>query len=509
MKQNLPVIIVTGASGFIGRHFLEQAQEEYIIYAFARRTMQEVGVSPHKNIKWILVDIGEKDLLSEVIWKIQEEYSVDFILHLAAYYNFSNDTHPEYERTNVNGTRYMLDHAKSLNIHRFIFASSVAACPFPEDGEALNEQTPPDADFDYAVTKKKGEDMCKDVSDSVPCSVVRFAAAFSDWCEYGPLYIFLETWFSKGWNSQILGGKGESAVPYIHVRCVAALLLRILRKSSSLPNYDVYIASPDGSTSHKELFNLSTRLFFGKELRSIKMPVFLAAPGVCLLYLFGKLIGKPPFERPWMMKYIDKKLTVDSSYTRKALDWEPTSRHLIERRLLYLIEHSKSYPVEWNRRNLLALERVKTERPNLQIAETMQRLHDSIINAIFADISHSDNKHKFPNYQQLTPDNLEWYLGIYYNLLMTSVRTGDRMSLVNYSRFLVDIRSREGFSKTEVCDALIVIRDQVILTLLSEPSLKKMDALIHDTIGLTIQLAIDEIEDCYERIEFKKGQEES
>ena len=266
MKQNLPVIIVTGASGFIGRHFLEQAQEEYIIYAFARRTMQEVGVSPHKNIKWILVDIGEKDLLSEVIWKIQEEYSVDFILHLAAYYNFSNDTHPEYERTNVNGTRYMLDHAKSLNIHRFIFASSVAACPFPEDGEALNEQTPPDADFDYAVTKKKGEDMCKDVSDSVPCSVVRFAAAFSDWCEYGPLYIFLETWFSKGWNSQILGGKGESAVPYIHVRCVAALLLRILRKSSSLPNYDVYIASPDGSTSHKELFNLSTRLFFWKRV---------------------------------------------------------------------------------------------------------------------------------------------------------------------------------------------------------------------------------------------------
>ena len=47
---------------------------------------------------------------------------------------------------------------------------------------------------------------------------VRFAAMFSDYCEYPPLYKFLETWLSPVWNQRILGGRGRSAIPYLHVR---------------------------------------------------------------------------------------------------------------------------------------------------------------------------------------------------------------------------------------------------------------------------------------------------
>ena len=121
MVRNLPAIILTGASGFVGRNLLELIKEDYTIYAFARRSQQEVGVVPHKNIKWILVDVGEKKQLSNVIKNIKEEREIKFILHLAAYYNFSNEPHPEYERTNVLGTRLMLEQAKFLGVKRFIF----------------------------------------------------------------------------------------------------------------------------------------------------------------------------------------------------------------------------------------------------------------------------------------------------------------------------------------------------------------------------------------------------
>ena len=69
---------------------------------------------------------------------------------------------------------------------------------FPKDGEVIDEHTPVDADFPYAVTKKKAEELVKSHSQYFPCSIVRFAAVYSDWCEYGPLYMFLQTWFSKG-----------------------------------------------------------------------------------------------------------------------------------------------------------------------------------------------------------------------------------------------------------------------------------------------------------------------
>ena len=59
-KRNQKKILVTGASGFVGRNILEDLYQEYYIYVLARRTQQEAGVKTHKNIKWILVDIEIK-----------------------------------------------------------------------------------------------------------------------------------------------------------------------------------------------------------------------------------------------------------------------------------------------------------------------------------------------------------------------------------------------------------------------------------------------------------------
>ena len=507
MVRNLPAIILTGASGFVGRNLLELIKEDYTIYAFARRSQQEVGVVPHKNIKWILVDVGEKKQLSNVIKNIKEEREIKFILHLAAYYNFSNEPHPEYERTNVLGTRLMLEQAKLLGVKRFIFSSSVAICEFPKDGESLNEQSIPDAKYPYAVTKREGEKLVKESSEYFPCSIVRFAAVFSDWCEYPPLYIFLQTWFAKKWDSRILGGNGESAVPYIHTNCLGRMLQTILAKTEELPKLDTYIASPDGSTSHRELYELSTRLFFGKKMKPFLMPTPVAAVGIYFKYYLGRVIGKLPFERPWMVKYIDKKLNVNASYTRKALDWKPKVRHTMERRLLYLIEHSKSLPSEWHTRNTLALERYTTDRPNLVIAENMQLIQTMVSERIVKSLTSTEYREKYPNYAAMNHKNLKWYLDIYYNQLITSVRTGDRMTLVNYAKFLANIRSREGFQQDEVCLALEEIGSHIISGLLEISVLQKHELLIHDTIELTIQMAVDEIQDSYERIhKFQKKQ---
>ena len=156
-----PKILVTGASGIIGRKLIEVLCEHYHIYALARRTRQNAGVLGHKNIKWIRVDIACESSLAEVIRHITREGGVDYVIHLASYYDFGNEPHPEYERTNVRGTRLILQQAKELGIKRFIYPSSIAACQFPDPGQAVNERTPLEAGFPYAVAKKKCELMLK------------------------------------------------------------------------------------------------------------------------------------------------------------------------------------------------------------------------------------------------------------------------------------------------------------------------------------------------------------
>ena len=504
MADRLPSIIVTGASGIVGRNFLEAAKDKFLIYAIARRSQKNAGVPEHPNIKWIQVDIGNWLSLRWVMHNIKRQGGADYVFHLAAYYDFEYTPNPEYERTNVKGTRYILEQSKILHVKRFLFASSTAACDFPPRGsnEKINEKTLPNANYDYAISKKKGEAMVREFSKWFPCSIIRFAAVFTDWCEYGVLYMFLSTWLSNKWNSKVLGGKGESAVSYIHAKDLSKLAMGILENTTKLPNFDTYIASPDGSTNHRELYEMATRSYFGKRIKPYYIPKFLAYPGVIARDLLGRLIGKRPFERPWMIKYLDCTLGVDATYTRKTLGWEPTPRLHILRRLLFMIEKMKSDPSEWHRKNAAALKKVSL-RPNLLIYEIMLKLKEEMIEAIRKTILDPENRNEFPNYRKMEKSDLDWYVGIIYQLLSSSVRNNDRMLLLDYVRDLSNLRFKEGFTAEEVGKVLFKIDKIIIARLHEEPELEDLGQEIHDFITMTIQLTVDEVEDAFEMFEKK------
>jgi hypothetical protein len=230
------------------------------------------------------------------------------------------------------------------------------------------------------------------------------------------------------------------------------------------------------------------------------MPKFIALPGVFMRDLLGRLIGNRPFERPWMIKYLDYKLSVDAAYTRKQLNWEPTPRYHILRRLLFLIEKMKSQPVEWHRKNTTALSR-DSLRPNLLIYDIMVKLKPAILETVKAQISDPQNSEKYKNYQQMDEENLDWSVGIILQLLTSSVRNNDRMLLLDYARNLANIRFGDGFNCQEMCDALFEIAAVVTTKLQAEPELKEFHQIIHDYISMTIQLTADELEDAYEHFE--------
>ncbi len=158
----------------------------------------------------------------------------------------------------------MLELSKGLGLRRFIFASSEAACAFPRPGLALTETSPPDGDHVYARTKAIGERLLAEYREHFPATIVRFAALFSDWCEYPPLFMFLETWLSDAWNARVLGGRGRSAIPYLHIDDAVVFFLAPPRPATPLAPGTVVQASPDGAVSHAQLFEESTLLGKGR-----------------------------------------------------------------------------------------------------------------------------------------------------------------------------------------------------------------------------------------------------
>jgi nucleoside-diphosphate-sugar epimerase len=390
----------------------------------------------------------------------------------------------------------VLDLTAALGAKRFIFSSSLAACNFPDDGQSITEESAPDAEFPYARSKREAEKLIRERPGSFDRTILRLAAIYSDWCEYPPVYAFLTTWLSSAWNARMLGGRGASAVPYLHIRDLTALLLRVIERSDELPKLCTYNASPSSATSHLELYRASTKFLYGQERSAYHIPAILARPAVAVRQLIMDACGYPPFERIWMMRYIDRELRVDASRTQADLGWEPTPRYNIRRRLLILIENMKSHPEIWRQRNEAAFLHV-ARRPNFVMYSNLRRNRDQIISEVADTIRYNQRQQGYHEYERMTDTTLSAYVSLFFDVLVTAMRTRDRTPVRSYARTLAHQRQRQGFALEHVCMAIEAFR-QVMhahLSRAADPIVTSDE--INEYVDLSLQLALDELEEIY------------
>jgi nucleoside-diphosphate-sugar epimerase len=347
-----PGMLITGAAGYLGRRLVTAFQPHYEIFAVDRRPPQASGAPEGPGIHWFQVDIGYPERLQEVFNRIREVSRVELLLHLAGYYDFSGDDHPEYRRSNVEGMRNVLELASLFPLKKLIFTSSVAACPFPEPGQTINEDTSPTAPPPYSQSKRAGEEMLYRYRDRLPAVIVRLAAIYTDWCEYEPLENFLATWFSGGLMARVMGGQGNWAIPYMHREDLAAFFLKVAAIADVLEPLEVLQGSPNGCTTALELYREATRSYYGAPRAAIHVPKPVARLGIKMREQLGRMNGHMPFERSWMGDYIDLRLNVDASRTHRRLDWTPNPDLHILQRIPIMVENMHRHPAEWRQRHL-------------------------------------------------------------------------------------------------------------------------------------------------------------
>ncbi len=490
-------LVITGASGFLGRHVLEVVKDHFEVFALARRSQRESSAPVHPNIHWYQVDIGDKEPLDAVFQEIIDTGGAEVVLHLAAHYDFTGDEHPEYWRTNIEGLRNVLECVKVLHVRRFVFASSVAACNFPPAGTALTESSAPDGEHIYAKTKRIGEAMLAEYEASVPSCIIRFGAMFSDWCEYPPQFVFMNTWLSKAWNARILAGKGMSAIPYLHVRDAVTFIAKLLQRYQILGPGEVLIASCSGSVTHAQLFEAATHAYFGRKRRPFFMPKPLCRVGLYGMDWAGRALGQRPFERPWMGKYIDLQLTVQAEHTYERLGWQPNPRLEILRRMPFLVENLKADPLEWNRKNRAAMKEPRLRR-NLLVHRLLERHEHEILTALMSSLRGEAAPRWFVGHRRFSPDDIEWFLRQVLRHLLNAVRARDKALFMAHCRDLAERRFKQGFTAQEVCDALATIDQACLKALSADPEAAGLDQTLHDTVTMTVQLGIDEVQEVYE-----------
>lgn len=494
-----PRLLVTGASGFIGRYVLAALQRTYRIHALARRSPSEARAPEGPNITWHQVDLGDSGPLETVFQRIAADGPIDYVLHLAAYYDFAGRDDPEYQRTNVDGLRAVLEHCTKLNPQLFVFASSLAACSFPAPGMVLTERSPVDGKHPYARSKRAGEALLAEYAPKLKSVSVRLGAVYSDWCEFMPLYMLLRTWLTPTWRSHLLAGKGTAALPYVHVRDVASFFARVLERAGHLGNGEVLIASPDHAASHRQLYEAAFDAVSGHHPEPVLMPRLLVRPGLHALGLLGALVGDPIFEQPWMADYVDLAMPVDASLTRQRLSWEPNPRFAVLRRMPFLVENLQTHPQEWNRRNLAAIKSVQV--PNhLRIFQLIEDYEPELVRASVEACRAPENRSRFPHYHLLDEEELRVSAQQTYAQLKNAVRTREKALFLAHCERVAQRRFGLGFGVDEVVDINEVKRDACLRVLLSDDRARGLEGPLIEAITGTFRVGIDQIYDSFDEL---------
>ncbi len=346
-----PVVLVTGAAGFLGSATVADLARDHAVVAVDRQVPAESLLDAAPEAEWQRLDIADAASLDACFRRARERHgSVDAVVHYAAFYHFGTDWLPEYDHTNLGGTRNVLEAATCHGARRLIFASSVAATLPPTPGQRLTERSPAGGTIPYARSKAIGESMVAEHSSRLPAVVLRIGGAFSDWCELPPLYSLIEMWSRRGPAGRVVPGKGKTGVPYIHRADLVATVRACIARHRSLDAYECLLACGHGAVLHEELFPAIRRLARGRASRPLHVPRWAARAALGLAATVGPRVGIQTFEQPWMADYIDRPWLADCRATEQKLGRPGAGIELLDR-LPAILAHRMRDPAQWRLRN--------------------------------------------------------------------------------------------------------------------------------------------------------------
>ncbi len=137
-------ILVTGATGFIGRHLVGRLSQcnEHAIFCLIRNPKKE-DIIKHFGVKFIYADITDTASLDKIL-----NYKIEAIFHCAA---FVEDKNLQLlHKTNVIGTKSICEAGMKFKVRRFVYVSSIAVI-------SGNDEIPLHEDMLYKATNAYGE----------------------------------------------------------------------------------------------------------------------------------------------------------------------------------------------------------------------------------------------------------------------------------------------------------------------------------------------------------------
>jgi nucleoside-diphosphate-sugar epimerase len=167
-------VLVTGATGFIGRHLVERLLGEgHHVTAMVEQHL-DAGRLEAAGVQVVRGDVRDYQSL------LRAAMNCRVIFHLAARTEASGPTQKDLEEVNIRGTENVAQAALAVGAARLVFGSSVALYGRSIRNRAIHEETVPTPDSPYGRSKFLAEQLLRSLHqrEGLPVVLVRLSAVF-------------------------------------------------------------------------------------------------------------------------------------------------------------------------------------------------------------------------------------------------------------------------------------------------------------------------------------------
>lgn len=213
-------ILVTGGSGFIGRHVVRRLFERgYDVIVLDKQK------PPNEDIKWVKADILKLDELIKCM------RGVDIVYHLAAVADatFATENPLLTIKVNVDGTINVLEACRRSKVKRIIYASTIWVYNASKEHIAYeNTLLSTHTKHIYTTSKLFGDLLCQDYHDhyGLDFTILRFGIPYGPGGRFNVIPVFVKKALLG--EPLTIRGTGEQKRQFVYVEdlalgCVSAI----------------------------------------------------------------------------------------------------------------------------------------------------------------------------------------------------------------------------------------------------------------------------------------------
>lgn len=314
-------VLVTGGTGFIGKHVLLRLKEsEHTIRCLVRKT-SDTTIPEEIGAELITGNVTDRSSVKQAV------SGTDAVIHLANIYDFWIPHKKDFHAVNVEGTRNVLEESLNASINKVLYISTLGVYgvpdekPFTEKSSSGSKRT-----CLYFETKYKGDELTWKLhkEKDLPVVVV-YPSAVTGPGDNKPSGRYVYDMVKGNMPAQVFL---NSVLTWVDVRDVAEVIVRALEKEGNIG--EKYFVGAE-RLSFAE-FNKIISSASGVSLPRIKMPPWMVMMNAaCLTFLADIFKFQPMFGMSSdQMRTMNKGFSADCSKVTRDLDiqYMPISKSL-------------------------------------------------------------------------------------------------------------------------------------------------------------------------------------